>query len=175
LKPAYAVSGERLFTFRASLGEMNWGPADRALQPPRDWREPYAVPLLLETTLKGQKELRALDPRQEYEFRYWWNSNIHILGELESIRDESKKVVDPSICELHQLPMARVTVPILWGLRMDQPDQDDCPNAAAVFGGCIVHEPSPEAKGAYVCPRCDVIYQTKLNQLLERLEKLKKR
>jgi len=118
--------------------------------------------------------LKTADRRQAFEIRYWYHEadyGLEGLGfseprgevDLESVRDGETVLIDRSRCRLHNQAMTRRPVRIRYGLPMREFTEalyHDFPNAAVKLGGCVIGNYSPKETPDYVCPVCDVAYQT---------------
>lgn len=113
--------------------------------------------------------LKAADRRQAFEIRYWYHEAYYGFGgtvgeaDVESIRDGETVIIDRTRCRLHNQVMSRRLVHISYGLPMREFAEalyQNFPNAAVQLGGCVINDHSPRDTPAYVCPVCDVAYQT---------------
>lgn len=117
---------------------------------------------------KDEARLRAARTGANVEIRYWEQLK-HVfpdapkipVGELESVIEGTRVLLDRSYCELHDLKMPRKPAPILYGRASSTLIEawiKFFPNAAIALGGSVVAEDSPETEIKYVCPDCEETY-----------------
>ena len=126
-------------------------------------------PVMLELRPREFASLAAVAPGRSVEIRYWESLSKAFpealelpVGELESVIDGARLLVDRSTCELHGRRMVRSPALIIYGLPsagFSEAWQKHFPHAALALGGSVVTEDSPETEPKHVCPTCQEAYE----------------
>lgn len=158
-------TAEKLHVVRQPLEKLQAGTGTGALSVPGTNGQPVSLFL----TDDEAALLKAANRSQSFEVRYWYHEADSGFGvmpgqaDLESVRDAETVIIDRSRCRLHNEVMTRRPVRISYGLpnrEFVEAMHHNFPNAAIQLGGCVITGFSPKDSPAYVCPVCDVAYQT---------------